>query len=131
LQRNKSFFGICLGMQLLLDSSEESENVQGLGFFQGTNRRFQKNKVPQIGWNQIKIQKSSMLFEGIEDNSFFYLLHSYYVDPIDEGIISATTDYGIEYPAVIEKGNVYAVQFHPEKSGASGLRLLKNWVEKC
>jgi glutamine amidotransferase len=128
---NKPFLGICLGMQLLFDSSSESNNINGLGIFKGNCLRFKSHKVPQMGWNQIKIVKDSKLLEGIIDGSFFYFLHGYYVAPTDMKIVTANTQYGVTYPSIIERGKVYAVQFHPEKSGELGLRILKNWVELC
>jgi len=131
LESNRSFLGICLGMQLLFQSSTESQGIEGFGLFKGATLRFVTGKVPQIGWNQIQKIKESRLFEGIDDGSFFYFLHGYYIAPQDMTIVTATTDYGIIYPSVIERGNISAVQFHPEKSGQSGLRLLKNWVELC
>ncbi|MDZ7260646.1 MAG: imidazole glycerol phosphate synthase subunit HisH, partial [candidate division KSB1 bacterium] len=131
LLSNKPFLGICLGMQLLFEESLESEGIKGLGLFRGKCLRFQKGKVPQIGWNQIKIERHSRLLEGIEDGSFFYFLHGYYVAPKNGDIVVATTDYGITYPSILEKGHIFAVQFHPEKSGEKGLRLLQNWVKLC
>ncbi len=131
IESNKPFLGICLGMQLLFESSTESEIVEGLGVFKGQCVRFTEGKIPQIGWNQINKVKESKLLTGIEDESFFYFLHSYYVRPEDQNIVAATTSYGIDYPSVFEQGNIYAVQFHPEKSGEKGLQLLKNWVELC
>lgn len=131
LAADKPFLGICLGMQLLMESSMESEDNIGLSQFKGKCLRFRQGKVPQIGWNQIQIQKQSRLLDGIAHNSFFYFLHSYYINPENENIITAKTEYGITYPSIVEKGNVYAVQFHPEKSGDNGLKLLKNWIEKC
>lgn len=128
---NKPFLGICLGMQLLLETSPESPGVKGLSIFKGENLRFDAGKVPQIGWNQVQIQKKSKLFEGIPGGSFFYFLHGYYLAPTDHELIVATTGYGIEYPSAIENGNIAAVQFHPEKSGAVGLKLLENWVKLC
>jgi len=131
LKADKPFLGICLGLQLLFESSTESSAVDGLGFLKGKCIRFQKGKVPQIGWNQIQIKNESKLLDGIAENSFFYFLHGYYIQPENKSIITANTEYGITYPSIVEKGNVYAVQFHPEKSGDVGLQLLKNWVEKC
>jgi len=131
LKADKPFLGICLGVQLLLQTSEESPGVAGLGIFSGKCLPFTEGKVPQIGWNQIKIAKDSPLLHGIQDGSFFYFLHSYYVAPEDSDIITATTEYGTDYASIIEKGNVHAVQFHPEKSGDLGLKLLKNWIERC
>lgn len=129
LRANRPFLGICLGMQLLFESSSESPNVNGLSVFEGENLRFTSGKVPQIGWNQIQIKKPSRLFDGIPDSSFFYFLHGYYIAPANQDLVTATTEYGISYPSVIESGNIYAVQFHPEKSGDIGLKLLKNWID--
>ncbi len=129
LAADKPFLGICLGMQLLLEKSLESKPESGLSFFKGNCLRFKQGKVPQIGWNQIHLQRPSKLVTGIESHTFFYFLHGYYVQLEDEKIITATTDYGVTYASIIEKGNIYAVQFHPEKSGEVGLKLLKNWVE--
>jgi glutamine amidotransferase len=131
LFENKPFLGICLGMQMLFEESEESRGIKGLGILKGKCSRFKKGKVPQMGWNQIKISKDSPILEGIKDESFFYFLHGYYVEVEDEEIVTATTDYFIQYSSMIEKGNIFAVQFHPEKSGQAGLRMLSNWVEKC
>jgi len=128
---NKPFLGICLGMQLLFESSLESNNINGLGIFKGNCLRFKNHKVPQMGWNQIRIVRYSKLLEGINDGSFFYFLHGYYVAPKDIKIVTANTQYGVTYPSIIERENVFAVQFHPEKSGESGLKILKNWVELC
>ncbi len=131
LRANKPFLGICLGMQLLLETSQESPDVKGLAIFEGQNLRFDAGKVPQIGWNQVRLQRESQLFAGIPDGSFFYFLHGYYLAPADESLIVATTTYGIEYPSAIQSGNIAAVQFHPEKSGDRGLKLLENWVKRC
>jgi len=131
IQQDKPFLGICLGMQLLMEGSAESPGAHGLGFIQGKCLRFDRGKVPQIGWNQIIIKGKSNLLHGIEDRTYFYFLHSYFVQPDDESCISATAEYGVNYPAILKQGNVYAVQFHPEKSSDAGLKLLKNWIEKC
>jgi glutamine amidotransferase len=131
LEENKPFLGICLGMQLLMEVSQESEQVNGLSYFKGKCLRFHQGKVPQIGWNQIQLRRQSKLLDGIEDNSFFYFLHGYYVQPANEQGITATTNYGVTYSSMIEKGNIYAVQFHPEKSSKAGLKLLQNWAKKC
>ncbi len=129
LKANRPFLGICLGMQLLFETSSESPGVKGLSIFEGENLRFNSGKVPQIGWNHVQIKKPSQLFDGIADGSFFYFLHGYFIAPVNQDIVTATTEYGISYPSVIEDGNIYAVQFHPEKSGDIGLKLLKNWVD--
>jgi glutamine amidotransferase len=128
---NRPFLGICLGMQLLFEESEESKGSSGFGIFKGKCSRFKKGKVPQMGWNQIKILNDSTILEGIKDGSFFYFLHGYYVKVEDKEMITATTDYYITYSSMIEKGNIFGVQFHPEKSGKTGLRMLSNWLEKC
>ncbi len=128
---DKPFLGICLGLQMLFESSTESPGVMGLSTFGGDNKRFQQGKVPQIGWNQVNFIKQSPLTRGIQTASFFYFLHGYYIAPTDADIIVGQTDYFIEYPSMVNKGRVYAVQFHPEKSGDVGMQLLKNWVELC
>ncbi len=129
LKANRPFLGICLGMQLLFETSLESPNVKGLSVFEGKNLRFSSGKVPHIGWNQVQIKRPSRLFDGIPDGSFFYFLHGYYIASANEDLVTATTEYGINYPSVIEDGNICAVQFHPEKSGDIGLKLLNNWVD--
>ncbi len=131
LLADRPFLGICLGMQLLLESSSESPGVGGLSFLRGDNLRFNSGKVPQIGWNKIHIRRQSGLLAGIPDGSYFYFLHAYYIAPEDAEPVVATSAYGISYPSIIQKGNVCAVQFHPEKSSDLGLRLLKNWVDLC
>ncbi len=131
LESNKPFLGICLGMQLLFKSSLESEGTRGFGIFKGECLRFNKGKVPQIGWNQIRVVKDSKLLEGIDDSSFFYFLHGYYVVPEDANTVTATTEYGVTYPSIVGRGNIFAVQFHPEKSGEVGLKMLENWEELC
>lgn len=118
--------GICLGMQLLCNSSEEG-NTEGLGIFDVNVVRFSNNvKAPQIGWNQIQNLKSD-LFKNIADNEFMYLVHSFYA-PLCEEII-ATSEYGIQYSSALQKGNFYGVQFHPEKSSTAGEQILKNFLE--
>jgi len=131
LQSHKPFLGICLGMQVLFEESEESKEVHGFSTFQGKVVQFTKHKVPQIGWNQVHIERRSKLLKGIRDHSFFYFLHGYYVQSCPEDIIVGTTHHGVIYPSIIGKDNLYAVQFHPEKSGTIGLKLLKNWMSLC
>ncbi|MEO0190443.1 MAG: imidazole glycerol phosphate synthase subunit HisH [candidate division WOR-3 bacterium] len=130
LKDNRPFLGICLGMQLLFESSEESKKIEGFGIFKGYVKRFNINKVPQIGWNNIDILKKSPLL-GFRENPFFYFLHSYYVNTTEKDLIIGVTEYGVKYPSIINRNNIYGVQFHPEKSGKNGLRILKNWVERC
>jgi glutamine amidotransferase len=132
----KPFLGICLGLQLLFEASAESfgaaETVRGLGIFPGTVLQFQPDsalKVPQIGWNQIgTLAKRNPLFRGVSEGSYVYFVHSYYVKPTDPGMVACTTNYGIEYCSGIAVGNVFAVQFHPEKSSVVGLQILRNFA---
>ena len=125
----KPYLGICLGLQILFEESEESPGIKGLSLLKGKCRKFKNNlKVPQIGWNSIKIANDSIL-QGVKDNSYFYFVHSYYVEPKDKEIIAIKTDYGIEYCSGIAKGKMFAFQFHPERSGEIGLKILKNFVE--
>lgn len=131
-KKGTPILGICLGMQLLLSSSEEG-NVSCLGFIDGKVKKFNTNlKVPQIGWNQVKNTKKSALLKGITNNNYFYFVNSYYCDPKEKKVTKGITDYGIEFCSVLEKDNLYGVQFHPEKSGDAGLQLLKNfWEAAC
>ncbi|WP_224333035.1 imidazole glycerol phosphate synthase subunit HisH [Haloprofundus halobius] len=137
-ERGQPIFGICLGMQMLLTTSEEAEHagegdVEGLGFVPGTNVRFsQGQKVPHMGWNELSVERDHPLVEGV-DGEHAYFVHSYYAVPEDDDAVVATTDYGVEFPAVVanEAGNVFGTQFHPEKSGETGLRILRNFVEFC
>jgi glutamine amidotransferase len=132
----KPFLGICLGLQLLFEASMESfaaaETVPGLGIFRGKVLRFPDAsalKVPQIGWNQIsKFPQDNPLFVGVPEESYVYFVHSYYVKPAEPGIVACATNYGIEYCSGITAGNTFAVQFHPEKSSAVGLRILRNFA---
>jgi imidazole glycerol phosphate synthase glutamine amidotransferase subunit len=133
IRADRPFLGICIGLQLLFDSSEEAppvegKPVRGLGLIPGTVRRFPGRKVPQIGWNQTAARPSSKLFRGLPDNSFFYYIHSYYADPGDDRVTTAEAEYYLRYCSAVERGALAAVQFHPEKSGAIGLELLKNWA---
>lgn len=127
----KPFLGICLGLQLLFESSEESPNVDGLGIFKGnivTIPRDNGLKVPHIGWNSVKVHNNSTLFDGIKDESYFYFVHSYYLKGADKSILAGTTSYGVDIQCAVQNGKVCATQFHPEKSGEAGLALLKNFV---
>jgi len=132
VEAGRPLMGICLGLQALFERSEESPGIAGLGIFNGTVRKFDlpaRLKVPQIGWNRIEeVRPDCPMFEGIENNSFFYLVHSYYVCPEDESIIAGRTDYGLSYCSCVWKDNVFATQFHPEKSQAAGLRMLRNFA---
>jgi len=137
IEQKKPFLGICLGLQVLFDSSEESPGVAGLGIFPGSVKRFQlpvDYKVPQIGWNQVKQkQPACPLFRGVRDESFFYFVHSFYVKSADESIVAGTTDYGFDYTSAVWRDNVMAVQFHPEKSHDVGIGMLRNfssWLQE-
>lgn len=128
IEKGVPFLGLCLGIQVILEGSEESPGVKGLGIIKGTCKRFPSSvKIPHMGWNSIKVGKSRLL-EGIRTEDYFYFVHSYY--PVPEGdVVAATTDYGVEFPSVIERDNVFATQFHPEKSREPGLRVLKNFLK--
>jgi glutamine amidotransferase len=137
-ESGKPLFGICLGMQMLLTSSEEAEregqgDAEGLDLVPGRNVRFAEGrKVPHMGWNELSVERDHPIVEGI-DGEHAYFVHSYYARPDDERAVVATTDYGVEFPAVVanEAGNVFGTQFHPEKSGETGLRILRNFVDYC
>jgi len=134
----RPLFGICLGMQMLLTSSEESDHAgqgdaEGLDLIPGTNLRFDADQtVPHMGWNELAVQREHPLVEGI-DREHAYFVHSYYADPDDEAAVVTTTDYGLDFPSIVanEAGNVFGTQFHPEKSGETGLRILRNFVDIC
>ncbi len=124
----KPMLGICLGMQLYFTLSEEDGINQGLDLMRGRVLRLPDFvKIPQMGWNSIEVRKESELLDGIRDGDFFYFVHSYYAVP-EEDVILASTRYGVDVPAVVGKGNLFATQFHPEKSGKAGLRILENFV---
>lgn len=125
------FFGICVGMQVLLEKSEEAPGVSGLGVIKGSVKRFSKQGliVPHMGWNQVKL-KTKHLFKGVPDGSYFYFANSYYCAPKDKSVIAATTDYGVLFASAIFKDNVWGVQFHPEKSQELGLRVLNNFLNQ-
>lgn len=122
--------GVCLGLQLLFSDSEEFGFHQGLDFIPGHVKRLPPDlRVPHIGWNQLHLKRSDPLLEGISNGSFFYFVHSYIAEPVDSTDILATTDYGLEFTAIARRGNVWATQFHPEKSQEAGLRILRNFAE--
>lgn len=127
----KPFLGICLGLQLLFERSDESPGVEGLGVLKGEILRIPDKdelKVPHIGWNSLKLLNSGKLFQGIENDSYVYFVHSYYLKAKDESIVTATTDYSTIIHASVEQDNVFACQFHPEKSSNVGLKILKNFA---
>lgn len=122
--------GVCVGMQMLFEESEEFGTTRGLGLLRGRVRRFPEGlHVPQVGWNQVEWRKRHALAEGIEDESFFYFVHSYFCDAVEETDVLGRTEYGAAYASVVARGVVCGVQFHPEKSQSAGLRLLKNFAE--
>ena len=128
---DRPFLGICVGLQALFESSEESPGVAGLGVLKGTVRRFKIDpslKVPQMGWNRVRQARSDEpMFAGVPDASFFYFVHSYYAAPADPAVVAGTTEYGIDYCSAVRSGSLFAVQFHPEKSQAVGLQMLRNF----
>ena len=132
IKSKKIFLGICLGMQLLFEKSEEARKSKGLGILKGIVKRFENKdnlKVPHMGWNQLKVKNSACpLLKDLADNSYVYFCHSYYPQPKNEGIIATTTDYGIDFTSVLWQDNIYGVQFHPEKSQQVGLKILRNFV---
>ncbi len=136
---SKPFLGICLGQQALMESSEEHAGTAGLGIIPGTVKRFSANatdettgarlKVPHMGWNDVRFARKHPLWRGIDDGEYFYFVHSYYVAPDDDTITVGRTRYAVEFSSAIAQRNLFAVQFHPEKSARAGLRLLKNFLE--
>jgi imidazole glycerol phosphate synthase glutamine amidotransferase subunit len=128
LEQGKPFLGICLGLQMLYEGSEEAPETPGLGLLPGRVKRLEGVlKIPQVGWNQLSLRQTGSLLRGVEEGSFVYFCHSYYAPLTAE--TSAVADYGVSYAAALERGNVCAVQFHPEKSGEVGLRVLRNFLE--
>ena len=130
-ESGKPFLGICLGLHLLFDESEESPGVKGLGVFKGKIRRFPSDmglKIPHIGWNSLNIKQNDTIFKGVPENSYVYFVHSYYLEADDINDIAALTNYGIDFHSAVGRGNVFATQFHPEKSGDVGLAILRNFA---
>ena len=138
---SKPFLGICMGMQVLMEHSEEHNGIDCIGVYKGNTHAFagkipvkdifgERLKIPQMGWNRIlQTQRDHPLWKGIDDGSRFYFVHSYFVDPEDKSLQSGMTSYGLNYASAIAKDNVFAIQAHPEKSADNGLRLLKNFTE--
>lgn len=130
-EREIPFLGICLGLQLLFEESEESPGVRGLGILPGKIVRIPKKeglKIPHIGWNALAYPSEGRLFRNVPAGSYVYFVHSYYLQAKDKGIVKATTEYGVTVEASVERGNIFACQFHPEKSSDAGLRILKNFM---
>lgn len=132
VDKKTPFLGICVGLQLLFERSDESDGVLGLGILEGEILRIPDKegiKIPQIGWNDITVDKSCPIFKGLPQHPFVYFVHSYYLKAKDESIVKATTEYGTLIHAAVQKDNVFACQFHPEKSSEIGLKILKNFIE--
>ena len=132
VEKNTPFLGICLGLQLMFESSEETPGVEGLGILKGKIVKIPENgdlKIPHMGWNSLHFQKEGRLFANLPQDSYVYFVHSYYLQADDETIVKATTDYSTCIHASVEKDNVFACQFHPEKSSDVGLTILKNFCE--
>ncbi len=128
----KPFLGICLGLQLLFERSEEAPNVEGLGILKGEILRIPDDrglKVPHIGWNSLKLQNQGRLFRGLEKEPYVYFVHSYYLKAENPQIVKAVAEYGVQIDASVEQGNIFACQFHPEKSSRTGLAILKNFAK--
>lgn len=124
----RPFLGICLGQQLLFESSEEWGVHRGLGVFRGTVRRLPPGrKIPHMGWNEVEIARPSPLLAGVPDRTRFYFVHSFYVDPVEEDIVLGRTDYGVRFASAVGRGRVFGIQFHPEKSSDWGLKVLENF----
>ena len=131
VDRRIPFLGICLGLQLMFESSDEAPGVEGLGLLPGKILRIPKKgdmKIPHMGWNDIKIKEGAKLFAGLEDHPYVYFVHSYYLQADDPSIVAATTEYGVTIHDSVEKDNIFACQFHPEKSSTVGLQILKNFI---
>lgn len=132
VETGKSFLGICLGLQLLFEESEESPGVRGLHLLDGKIVRIPAEnglKVPHIGWNDLSFPREGKLFRGLKEHSYVYFVHSFYLQAEEEQVVTATAEYGVNIHASVEKGNVFACQFHPEKSSEVGLQILRNFIE--
>ena len=131
LKADRPFLGICLGLHALFEESEEAPGLTGLGILKGRARKFQiQQSVPHIGWNGIRVKQPSRMFDGLTGDEKFYFVHSYYVEPEDDAVVLTTTDYDIEFTSSIQTGNILATQFHPEKSGTTGQKILSNFIKE-
>lgn len=133
VEKGTPFLGICLGLQLMFERSDESDGVEGLGLLKGEILKIPDQeglKIPHMGWNSLKIREGSGLFAGLSQDSYVYFVHSYYLKAADDNIVAATTEYSTCIHAAVESGNVFACQFHPEKSSDVGLRILKNFITR-
>lgn len=131
IESGKPFLGICLGLQLLFEGSEETPGVSGLGVLRGRIIRIPAEtglKIPHIGWNSLAVKENTGLFKNLEPNPYVYFVHSYYLKAENPDVVSSTTNYGVAIDASVQRGNLFATQFHPEKSGKTGLQMLKNFV---
>ena len=131
-ESGKPFLGICLGEHLLFEESEESPDVKGLGILKGKVVKITKKdglKIPHMGWNSLEFPKKSKIFKNIGDEPFVYFVHSYYIKPVDESVVAAYTEYGEKLAVAVERDNLFAAQFHPEKSGKTGIQILRNFAD--
>jgi glutamine amidotransferase len=132
IARDTPIFAVCVGLQVLFEETEEGGGSQCLGLLPGIVRKLPPGlKVPHIGWNNVRQTKNHPLFDGIADDAFFYFVHSYYVEPIDGSTTIGTTDYGLAFASAVARGNMVATQFHPEKSGATGLKMYDNFLKRA
>ncbi len=132
IESGKPFLGLCMGLQALMTYSEEGGRQECLDVIPGAVHKLPAGlKVPQMGWNQVACRVEHPLLDGIPDGSFFYFVHSFYAEPDDAAVVVATTEYGLRFPSILARDNVFATQFHPEKSGARGLQLYRNFVRQC
>lgn len=132
IEKQIPFLGICLGLQLLFNKSDESPGVGGLGILEGEIKRIPGKeglKIPHIGWNSLSFPREGRLYQGLPEETYVYFVHSYYLEAKEKEIVTATTEYGVTIHASIEKGNVFACQFHPEKSSETGLKILDNFLK--
>lgn len=132
VRSGRPFLGVCLGEQVIFESSEEGDGVACLGLLRGTVRKLPAGqKVPHMGWNSVRFRQPHLLLDGVPTDTYFYFVHSYYVDPADSAAIVGETDYGVTFASIVAQDNVFAVQFHPEKSSDLGLQIYRNFAALC